>query len=644
MAWGDPYIAMVDEDEVFDPAVHCRFDLEVERIEFGPSSEDEFATFQIDVRPPEGGLANPGKKQWAFFSYLHRNGNVYFLAKGKVDAFPLGGDPESATLLFKCAPGDWEAAQLVVLQATKNEGHYDDVLIASDKRDDPVELLDGQSRVIAFHPATHAVGLHDIFGVGLDVIDFGLEWYDDSLSAEVTAPALEEVEVNVTATWKQMLSGIVFATNAVEEAFEDVVATLTPDDFENRWPRVGDGLANANGYSVRSSSLVRTYPAGQPEKAGPFQGSSDNYQYITDSNLTAKEARPVELPIVYYDPDISLSWSAEQTRTERIKIVLRSGAQDTSLGKGGRQVIDLDCQDVTIDDVTPAWKSSTYYSVGAVVRQGSANWRRVSAGMSAATWGLDFKRVDTTSFPPVLVQNWEKQELDASPLGGVHLDRYLTTVRGHRTLLAAAMRGRAVLADSMRAVEITVEVPLDDAIEKGLWIGKVARFTIPRSRLAIEGDFLEGKVTAYRMTISADDDDHICSITIKCALGSGKATPAPAGTVSTSLTGDDWDVVALPSVSALEPSPMNAGGVIRANVENAVADQIAYIEERDYDPAAGRTDDNATDPSKLISDVPTNLSFDLVPLASDDKLLLEAEIISAIPFEGPRQIDLGGAA
>lgn len=38
MAWGDPYIALIDETEVFDPAVHCRFDLEVERVEFGADS------------------------------------------------------------------------------------------------------------------------------------------------------------------------------------------------------------------------------------------------------------------------------------------------------------------------------------------------------------------------------------------------------------------------------------------------------------------------------------------------------------------------------------------------------------------------------------------------------------------------------
>ncbi|MQV12195.1 hypothetical protein GHL01_00350 [Sinorhizobium meliloti] len=642
MAWGDPYIALVDESEVFDPSVHCRFDLEVERVEFGVDSEDEFATFTIDVKPPTGGAYAPGKKTWAYLSYPHPNGTIYLLGKGKVDAFPLGGDPDSATLVFKCAPSDWQAAQLALLQTTKSEPHWDDVLVAPDSRDDPTEILDGQSRVIAFHPATHAVELHDIFGVGLDVIDFGDEWYDDSLSAELTGPAITEVEVEVTAAWKQQLKGTVFAAAAVTSAFGGTPSTLTPEDFENRWPRVGDGIANANGYTVRSSRLTRAYPVGAPEKAGPFSGSSDHYQYITDSNLTAKEARDVELDIAYFDHDLSLSWEAEQARREVVKIILRSGVQDTSLGNGGRQKIAVDCQDVTVDYQTPEWQPSTYYAVGALVRQGSANWRRAVAGVSDATWSNDFTSFDMGTFPPTLVQNWNREPSDQSPIGGIHNDRYLPTVRGHQTLLAAAFKGRAILADSMRNGRITVEVPLEVAIAAGLWIGKVARFSIPEGRLAIEGSYVQGKVVSYKMIISADDSDHTCSITIACALGSDKSTVAPVGTVSGTLTGEAWDVVALPSIAALLPRPMAVGGIVRARVEHAFNDQVAYVDAHDYDPPAGRTDDDATDPSKLLSDVPTNLILDLVSLASEDEMILETEIVSSIPFEGPKQIDLGG--
>ncbi len=643
MAWGDIWVALVDEDEVFDPAVHCRFDLEVERMELGVDSEDEFATVTLDVKPPEGGAYAPGKKVWAYVSYPHENGSLYLLAKGKVDGFPIGSDADSATLVFKCAPSDWEALQLACLQMTKSEPHWDPVLVAPENRDDPTEILDGQSRVIAFHPASHEVELHDIFGHGLEVIDFGLEWYDDSLSAELTGPAIKEVEVEVNVGWKQALRGTVFATAAIQSAFGGVPSTLTAEDFQNRWPRVGDGIANANGYSVRTSSLIRKYPVGSPAKAGPFQGSSDNYQYITDANLTAKQPRPVELDITYYDHDLSLVWEAEQARREIVKIVIRSGAQDTSLGNGGRQKISLDCQDVTIDETTPDWGASLNYAVGAVVRHGGVNWRRVIAGVSKTSWSDDFTTLDMSTFPPTIIQNWEREAADQSPIGGVNKDRYLPTVRGHRTLLAAAFKGRAFLADSERNVRVTVEVPLEVAIANGLWVGKVAQFEIPPGRLAIEGDHVQGKVISYNMIVSADDSDHTCSITIACALGSGIEATAPVGTVWGSLTGEAWDVLALPTISHLVPTLMAVGGIVRARVENTLSEQIAYIEARDYDPTAGRTDDDATDPTKLLSDAPTNLVLDLVSLASDDEMLLGAEITAAIPFSGPKQIDLGGA-
>jgi len=298
---------------------------------------------------------------------------------------------------------------------------------------------------------------------------------------------------------------------------------------------------------------------------------------------------------------------------------------------------------VTVDELTEEWQPSTYYNVGAIVRQGSVNWRREIAGTSEATWADDFTSLDMGTFPPTWMQNWSRQASDQSPIGGVNKDRYLPTARGHQTLLASACKGRAILADSMRNVEVTVEVPLEDAIEKELWLGKVARFSIPSGRLAIEDSYVQGKVVAYKMTISAGDDDHVCSITIKCATGSGKATPAPVGSVSGSLTGEPWDVIALPSIASLTARPMASGGIVRARVENKLADQVSYVDAHDYDPGAGRTDANATDPSKLLSDVPTTLIFDLVSLAAEDELLLEAEITAAVPFEGPRQIDLGGA-
>ena len=642
---GDIYFAYIAEMDTFDPVVHGRLDEEIETCVLR-QDEDAFATFELTVAPRQGGTMDPTKAQWAFLSWENADGDLVLLAKGKLDALPLTADAETATLTFTCAPSDWEEAQLAVLQATKSEAHWDPLLVALESRDDPVEILDGQSRIVSFHPATHEPQLHDIFGVGLPLIDIGLNWFDDdsgTIRAEIVDPPVRAVEITVTASWTQKLSGSFDATDDVKEAFDEHIPnTLTPDDLENRWPRNGDGIGNDNGYSVRSSSLTRAYPVGQPAKAGPFQVSSDVYNYITDSNLTAPIARNIEMDRIYYDCELGINWSAEQARRETVVIRLTSGAQDWSLGSGGVEKIAVECQDVTVDYLTPEWQPGVFYAVGAIVKNGSANWKRLIEGVSEATWAADFSRYDMTTFPPTLRQTWERQSSDQSPIGGLHKDRYFPTERGHQTLLAALMKGRAFLSNSMRCVEFTVSMPAEDAIAAGLWVGSVVRLEIPADRIAIEGNTVEGKVSSWQMTFSADESDHDCEVTISCAVGSGKTTAVPGGSLWASLTGETWDRVPVPDFSGLTPKPMATGGIVQVYAENQASDQIDYIDARDYSPP-DRVDKDETDPAKIINDVPTNLVFILVPLEAQDEMLVEGSATVAIPFEGPRQVDLGGA-
>lgn len=638
---GDPYFAWVDEEDVFDPVLHRRRDEEIEKAVI-EADEDGFATLSLTVRPPTEGLAKPARKRWGFLSRERADGSLKLLAKGRVDSFPIGGDPLRSVFRFTCAPGDWEAQQDTVLQATKDGPHWDPALVDPALRDDPVEILDGLSSVIAFRPDTHACELHDILGVGLLTWNVGKRWIMDTLSADIAEPPVREVEVEVTASWTQKASGTFVATDEINDAFDDGQPnTLTPEDFENRWPRIGDGVGSDNGYAVRHSELTRVYPEDdefRPVIAGPFQASSEVYSYITDAQLTAPIARDVELERAWYDGELTLAWSAEQARVETVRILLTSGVQNHDIGNGGRRRIQLDCQDVTVDDVTPEWEPGTAYAVGDEVRHGGTNYKRLIAGVSAASWGHDFTDWDMGTFPPTLIQNWERQASDNSPIGGLNRSTYLTTSRGMQTLIAAAMRGRAVLAEAMRCTEITFQVLLDEAVEAGLWIGMNIQLAFNEGDLAIEGDTVTGKVVSYRMEIAETD---VCEITIRCAPGSGNATAAPVGANAASQTGENWDVIALPDLSAAGVKSMASGGIVRVRIIDPVEDQIAYLEANDYAPPV-RMDPKATDPARLLGDKPTYMVLDLVPLAADDELVWEAEIEALIPFEGPRQIDLGG--
>ena len=266
MAHGDPYLASVAEDEAFDPVAHRRFDEEVEVWNLD-ASEDGHALLELLVRPPEGGLLRPGRKRWGLLSCERGGGSLRLIARGCIDAFALGGHPEASTLRLKCAPGDWQAVQAETLEDSKSAPHWSNVLVAPEARSDPVEILDGQSRIVAFDPATHVCELHDVFGAGLPIWDVGLNWYDDdhgTISAELTDAAVVAVEVEITAAWTERRSGVLYASSALASAFGGAISTLTGESFVNRWPRAGDGIGNDNGYVVRTSELTASSRASLP--------------------------------------------------------------------------------------------------------------------------------------------------------------------------------------------------------------------------------------------------------------------------------------------------------------------------------------------------------------------------------------------
>ncbi len=637
---GDPYFAWVDDEAVaFDPVLHRRKDEELERVGI-EHDEDGFLVFSLTVRPPTEGLAKPSRKKWGFLSVELPDGSLKPIGKGRVDVVPLGGDPLRATLKFKCAPSDWEERQRAALQARKAEAHWSDVLVDPALRDDPVEMLDGLACVVTFDPVTHECLLHDVFGAGLPVWNVGRRWIMDpnSLSAEASDPPVNEVLVEVTASWTQKRRGWFDASDAIDTAFDGQPNTLTPEDFENRWPRIGDGVGNDGGYAVRTSELKRVYPEGEPLEAGPFQGSSEVYNYVTDSNLEAPMSRDVMLERAWYEGVLTVAWSAEQARRETVRILLKSGVQDTGLGNGGRRTIRLECQDITVDEVTPPWQPLTDYDVGDLVRVGGRNWMRLVAGTSAASWALDLTDFDTGTFPPTLVQLWEIQEEDQSPLGGPHKDSFFPSENGMDVLLAASFRGRAVLAEAMRCSEITVQVLLEEALAAGLSTGMRVALAFNDGDLSVEDNAAIGKVVSWRAEIGEHD---MCEITIRPAAGSGEAVVVPPGSLTASQTGEAWDLLAIPQLSDEGVVPMATGGIARVRVIGSTDEQVAYIEANDYSPP-DRMDAKETDPSRLLGDMPTYMVLDLVPLAAADELHWEADIEAAAIFAGPRQIDFGG--
>lgn len=613
---GTPYFAWVDPGEVFDPDVHARQDADIIQAVL-QEDEGSLATVTVTTRPPEGGLLRAGMKRRCFISRERADGEIVLLASGKATAFPIGGSSTTVDIEFVCAPEGWEDAQSAVLEASKSGAHWDNVLVAKDKRSDPVEILDGLSSVVRFDPASGACTLTDIAGVGLPTMDIGEEWIDGSLQPSVVEPPISAVDVVVTAEWTQEIYGnFTFSTD-----FD----SLTPDQVENRWPLKGDGLSGSTGYTVIESSLERASTS-----STSFSGSSGVYNYVTDANLSSAVSRGVSFDKIEYHGEMRVAWETKQKRRETVKLRLTSGVQDVAIGQGGVRTVSLTCQDVTIDEVTPMWASGVTYAAGSIVKSGGSNWVANVTHTSSTSFDRDWLYFDSSN---VVRQRWDRLNTDFSPIGGRQYGAYFRTTRGRQTLLAAAMRARAVLVEAMRCVEISVSLPVDDTtvgIHTGMCLTIAADGLLP-------GGSAFGKVTSRTLTLGADDS---LDITIRCCIGSGEDSEAPSGSTWTSQTEQDWDVVAIPSFSAAGPA-MAEGGYYGVTVINGADDQIEYVQDRDFNPGAGRTDANATDPKKLLAEVPTNVIISLVSLAAEDELALDYDMgtLSSV-VEGPKQLDL----
>ena len=614
------YVALTPDGEPFDPVAHRRLDIDPDEVSQNDLESAGRRVISLVTDRADPGLVALAERTWVHIARELADGSLKRVGTGYIDPLtitPVEDDLVAIEVL--CSPRDWEAAQAALLQPMKVLPAYDPVLVAPERRDDPVEILDGYAGTVWCDPVTHQFRFVDYFGTGLPVFTIEDPDFPGPQAGPATRP-VQQVDVAITVEFLERRYGELSATDAIEDSFDGgAVATLTPDAFEQSWWRVGDVINGDSGYEVTKSTLVRRDPEGvEVTEMGPVHGSSGVYNYVQDPDLLSPEPAEMNLLVTYYEAELEFRYRIEQRRVEVARFSLVNGSPYAA--GGSIETLELTCEDVSIDDTTPAWMPDTHYMVGDMVLVGSTRWHCTVEHQSLSSFAYDRAQPDGNGG---YVFRWSQMATDSSPIGRRDATSYFLTPRGEQTIQSAMLKARAILAASQRHRPFTVNTELTEDL---LDLSAAAVVDVPAP--GEPGGRIRGKVTSLEIVSHAEDET--LQITIAPSAGSGTAV---AGDVVVSPTGADWDRIAYADYGDQQPElfPAVAG---QARVDFTPVDQLAYIQARDYSPDDGRTDPKATDPANLLRECVTSAELYMTQIAGRDVMVHEIEI-DVEPWSGP---------
>jgi hypothetical protein len=617
----DWYVAIVPAGTAFDAAAHRRLD--IDPIKIAISEAESNGRARVVLTCARGAMADVADLGgWLHLSRELSDGSLKHMAYGYLLDIPLKtGSGDTEQLEFNCSPVNWTSAENTAVQPYRVVAHADPVLISPERRGDTAEILDGYAKVTHCHRATHTYSVVDIFGTSLP--DFSIsDPFMPGPERRMTGTPLAAVDVTLETQWTQSGEGSFDATSLIVDQFRDKgekINTLTGEHLENNWPKPGAGLNGNSGWFVLKSTLTDVtetlVEADFPRRAGPFHGSSKVFNYLDDPNLTSPVPKDVSLPRSWYDAEMVLGWVARQKRRETVTLRLINGCQLAGIGEVKR--LTLSCADVTQDDGTAQWATDTTYASGAVVRFGQGYYQATSAHTSGGSFQRDWYN-----------GRWQAVTVNASPIGDRMAETYFRTSRGLQTIFSAIFKARSLIAHSTRCVEVKVRCELTDDL---LDITTAATASLSAPHDMLPGGFVKAKVS--NVVMLSEQADEYLEVTVLAAVGSG-----PDSSSGISETGEAWDQIAV-ELDGASPLPFgDIGGV--CFVENGGADQIDYIAANDFDTAAGRTDKDATNPTKLVRDVPTKVTLIMTPMSGRPEFQHFVTVATS-PWRGPLQYDMG---
>ncbi|GEO80437.1 hypothetical protein [Pararhodospirillum oryzae] len=631
------YLAWIEADAAFDPALHARADLAVRALEVR-AEEGEAPFARVVVANGPGALAGPrGQRQIVISARI--DGTVRPLFRGVLNQVPLGLAGPFLTLTFDSRTGDTAARLAAALAPLKIAPAFDPLFIAEGREDEPEEILDGWFARPCIDRLSGAVSVSDGL-TGRTHATLGPETLEEG-SIEITQPQGPPpawIEGRAVVAWTQRGGAIAdFGTLIAREAGGALI-TLSPEsEFADGWPRAGHRLGGTSGYQIVASALVAqevedlddtlandpsvvTSDDGHTRVIASgnglgVQGSVDFGPTATRSSLfpAGVFAGWVSFDKRAYWPVLRVRWDFRQKRREILVCRLESHLVSDLAGSGPGETIAFGLRDVGV----AAAGTSPEADIPDCDTLLSLSRPRVSD-------------TDTSTVPSGLDEVTSGEADTGLPIGDPLYPRFAPTPRG-RQAIAHMMRVLAVrLAFAQRCVQVRARLPGWSAETLALDLDTTVTLESPR----LPGGKATGKVVALRW--SWDEDGSATEVVIACSIGGGGtfAAPTPGSDAYAADTWEDYAAAGTVFESGPEGDPLRvawtddpgpgptdafAGAhawtaadlIGRLCLRNLWAEQDAYI---------WLHRNGTTSPRWLLSAVPTDVCLALRPLRGLDQV------------------------
>lgn len=494
------FFAWIEENEVFDPTLHCRMDEDIFSLEI-QEEEHHFPKACLIIKNPRCGFLHPDRKHWAFIS-VETKGRKQLLFKGALQVIPLKVEGETLEIELIAEPSDSLGRQRKLFKRLRKRPYWDPLFVREGEEDDPVEVLDGRSGFLSWSRTTHELVFSNLFQ-GRSIIDLGKNHFRDGFQIRLSELPLSSIHVKVSVKWVQRAEGLIDLSTNLKRPFEEgFINSLTGPSLVQRWWREGERLGRS-GYWIESTWIQEIKPS--------YTGVLNLYPTFSDPISVSpfdpklgqgEKPRRLRIKRYWYKAELVVGWSFKVRRREEVDFTLHHATQLPPTLQQKSRTLHLKLQRVTEEEAVKPWCPQVRYKRGSIVCMDGKKYSALQNHLSSSSFKDD-------------VVKW--QEMSAESLLPIEIQRgsVFRTDRGHEALLHAIEVAKSHLAASARAVEIEVVAPfescLDISCDHSL---SVEDDRIPQKKVT-------GKVKSYRLLVDGKTGKCFAHVKLGLSLGAG---------------------------------------------------------------------------------------------------------------------------
>lgn len=436
--------------------------------------EGDFPVATVLIRNPNIGLLSPGRKQWAWIAY-EGDGGTEPLFFGRLAGQPVALGDSVIQVVLRARPRDMQTQKESLAAALKVRPYWDSIWIKPELRNDPDSALESRTLLWHFDRLSPTVTTSDIIeGEGGTETFTQDDYFEGSLSTSLGEQPLRNVRVAADVFWTQRGVGEIDMTQTVINAFHAAgstkaghVSSFTGQGLWEDWPEADASIGA--GWYVKSSSLIRADGVTFPSQ---YVGVNCLYKREPTEGQTLTESDgPVTAYFALWQirPTLTLGYEVERQRRETLEFTL----------SGDVQPLYTDAE----DDET------------------------ITLSFSSGEIGEPIDADGTDSAKPII---------------DVRRSQYFTTDRAAESIEYLISVARATILSRSRAVQITIEIPFERAIDLDCRKNAVIEST------ELPGGEATGKIISYGFSIDGSGTKG-GYVTIGCCVGRGNVVAGDTG-------------------------------------------------------------------------------------------------------------------